>query len=56
MSTNAPKPELAHIKGCTDVLIHTVRALADALEACRDNGGDCSCGCCCSCKATDQAA
>lgn len=56
MSTNAPKPEFAHIQGCADVVIHTVRALADALEAFKANGGECACGCCCRCKATDKAA
>lgn len=52
MSTGTPKPELSHIKGCSDVLIHAVRALADALEACKANGGDCCCGCCTTCKAS----
>ena len=54
MSTGTPKPELAHVKSCADVIIHTARALADALEACQANGS-CDCGCCGSCGPSKAA-
>ena len=41
MSTETPN--LKNIDSCAGVAAYTLRALADALEACRDNGGEMSC-------------
>ncbi len=41
MAHNETPQNLKNIQSCADVATYTLRALADALEACSANGGTC---------------